>query len=489
MENVTNSTNSIENTEKYINNVYDNLSYYDLYGSSIFAFVIITILIIFVLMFGQIMKNRGEIAADWENQKCNPKYLPFAGYISRPEGKTAFEYTSENFQYCIQDVLLGISEKSLQPFNYMITAITAIFQQFAESLQNIRQTLSSIRSNMQHISENIFTRILNVVIPLQTLFIALNDTFNKIQGIFTAALYTALGSYYTLQSLMGAIMELIIKMLVMLAIMIAGLWIMPATWPMASTMSAAFLAVSIPLAVIASFMSKTLHVKSGKIPKLRCFDENVEFNLMDKGLTSIKNVNIGDELSDGSKITAKIIITAEDLKMYDLNGIIVSESHIIKYKDKWIPVCQHPNAQEINYYKNYLYCINTTNKVFELNGILFTDWDEVCEDNLKYILEYQKNNIIQFGFKGTDKVKMQHSNDECISNIKVGDVLFGNNIVYGIVEMGNNDLDNEKIYNLLVSKNYFLLNNKITNDYDFMILDILQKKNDNKNNNENENKK
>jgi hypothetical protein len=44
--------------------------------------------------------------------------------------------------------------------------------------------------------------------------IALMDTFQKIQGTMTAGLYTMLGSYYTLQALMGAIIELIIKILV-----------------------------------------------------------------------------------------------------------------------------------------------------------------------------------------------------------------------------------------------------------------------------------
>lgn len=465
---------NLTKTEKYINNVYDNLSYYDLYGSSIFAFIIITILIILIFLFGQVMKNKGEIAGDWENQRCNPKYIPFAGYISKPEGKTEFEYTSENFQYCIQDVLLGISEESLKPFNYMINAITSIFVKFAESIQKIRETLASIRTNMRNIAENIFNRILNVVIPLQTMFIALNDTFNKIQGIFTAALYTGLGTYYALQSFMGAILELIIKMLVMLAIMIVGLWVMPATWPLATTMSAAFLAISIPLAVIATFMSKTLHIKSGKIPKLRCFDENVVFEKSNGEKICIKNIKIGDKLIDGSTVTSKIKVTSDDLKIYNLNGIIVSESHIVKYVTKWIKVEEHPRAIEISYNKPYLYCINTTNKLFRLNHILFTDWDEVVEDDLEYILKYQEENIIQHGFNKYDKIKMNDYSEKNISEINVGDELYDGNIVYGIVELFNN-LEEIK-YNLLVSNKNFILNGKITNDYDFTILNILKNK-------------
>ena len=51
------------------------------------------------------------------------------------------------------------------------------------------------------------------MIPIQKMFITLMDVMQKIQGVMTGGLYTMLGSYYTLQALMGAILEMIIKIL------------------------------------------------------------------------------------------------------------------------------------------------------------------------------------------------------------------------------------------------------------------------------------
>ena len=46
---------------------------------------------------------------------------------------------------------------------------------------------------------------------------------------------------------------------------------------------------------------------------------------------------------------------------YDLNDLIV------KYKDNWIRVDQHPESIKLNDYQEpYLYCINTDNKIIEL---------------------------------------------------------------------------------------------------------------------------
>jgi hypothetical protein len=320
-------------------------------------------------------------------------------------------------------------------------------------------------------------RILNILIPLQTMLISVSDMFSKTQGILVAGLYTALGSYYTLQSLMGAILELIIKMLVALVIMIVGLWLVPFTQPMAATMSAVFLSISIPLAIIIVFMKKYLHIESSKIPKLRCFDENTIFKLKTGEHIKIKDLKLENVLSDDSTIISLIKVSSFDLIMYNLNGIIVSESHVVKYNNNWIMVKNHPNAIKINNYnKPYLYCINTNKKVFELNGIMYTDWDEVYDETLE---KYNKLNIKQQGFDSSSKVKMINGLEKNISDISIGDILFNEdilfnkNIVYGIVELTDLEKKGNKLYNLLISGNYFIVNNNLTHDYNYIISTIL----------------
>ena len=86
----------IKQTANFINGIYDNLTYYDLYGSSIISFFIITLFVLLAFAFSRIIQSKEIIASDWENQRCKPQNIPFAGYISKPSDKTAFEYTNEN---------------------------------------------------------------------------------------------------------------------------------------------------------------------------------------------------------------------------------------------------------------------------------------------------------------------------------------------------------------------------------------------------------
>lgn len=469
--------NSINNTIQFINNTYDNLSYFDLYGNSVIMFIFITLLVFIVFSYCKIMQTKESIADDWVNQRCKPQNMIFAGFITKPEGTSSFQYTKDNFQFCVQNILTNIAEYSLEPFHYMIKTITQLFGSMVQSIQKTREVTSLLRNNIRIFSEDVFNRIMNVLIPMQKMFVSLMDTFQKIQGTMTGTLYTVLGSYYTLQALMGAILELIIKLLVVLVVIIVGLWTIPFTWPAAASMSAVFLGISVPLSIIIYFMSEVLHIKSSSVPKLRCFDELTSIQLKDGTNKKIVDVNVNDVLSDGSFVTAKIKVMSDNLDMYNLHDVIVSESHIVYYNNQWISVKMHPESVKLhNYSKPYLYCLNTSNKKIIINNTIFTDWDEVYSENINKLLEVCKCDVkhihkkIDKGFSIDTKVKLTNGM-KSIRNVNIGDTFSSGGIIYGIVEL-KDDLGSNLI-NLLVSNGKIECNDSIHNDYNFNVDSIL----------------
>lgn len=467
-----NNNTNIDNTFSFINKTYDDLSYFDLYGNSVIIFIFITLLVFTVFSYCKVMQTKEDIASDWGNQRCKPQNMAFAGLITKPEGTSAFQYTKDNFQFCVQNILTNIAGYSLQPFQYMISGITNLFLSMTNSIQQTRNVTNNIRNNFRIFGEDIFNRILNFIIPLQKMVISLKDIFQKIQGTMTGTLYTVLGTYYTLQALMGAILELIVKLLVTLVVIIVGLWVVPFTWPAAASMSAVFLGISVPLAIIVYFMSEVLHVKSSAIPKLRCFDKLTNIKLYDGNVKHIKDINVNDILFDGSYVTAKIKVTSQDLNMYNLNGVVVSESHIVKYLNDWIPVKQHPHSILIhNYNEPYLYCLNTSNKQIIINEHIFTDWDEVYGDNLDILLKKYKSteNIhknVDFGFDKNTPIRLQTKTVR-ISNVNIGDTTASDGIVYGIVELAND-------INLLVSNEEIPTISANYKDYNYNIDIVLE---------------
>ena len=503
-----NNEKNIKDASEYIHKLYDKLTYLDMYGSSVVIFLVITLFVFIVHTYCQVMQVRQSVADDWTNQRCNPKYMPFAGYITHPEGTTAFDYTNENFQYCVQNILTNVTGHALQPFQYMINSLQKIFEMIGGSIQKIREFLDLFRQNIKTFAEDVLHRILNIMVPLQTVFIALLDSFQKIQGVMTAGLYTMLGSYYTLQSLMGAILEMITKMLVVLVVIIVGLWVMPFSWPAAAATSSVFLAISIPLSIIVYFMTEVLHIKASAIPKLRCFDKNTLLTMNDGSFKKIFEIEVGDMLENNIMVTAKMKVDASDLRMFMINNIIVSESHIVKYEDKWIAIRDHCDAIELpksSYKEPYLYCLNTSSKEIVINDLVFTDWDEIYDKKLETIIytipqnlftkdiKIQKDNIHKYldvGFEPNINVYLANNTKKQIKDINVGDKLSTKGIVYGIVEiesysdktlvgsiLGNNtNKSQNKLYHLLVSNKCFETDGKIIMDYNDKIDYICSKK-------------
>jgi hypothetical protein len=491
-----------KNTSKYINEIYDNLSYYDMYGTTIFQFILLTLFVFYIYIYCKVIEKKEDILNDWANQRCNPKYLPFAGYITHPEGTTAFEYTTENFQYCIQNIQDTVIGQSLQPFTYLINNLSEMLSYIGNATQKIREFIDLLRQRIQAFVEDILHRILNVTIPLQTMMIALMDTFNKIQGVMTGGLYTMLGSYLTLQSLMGAIVELTIKMLIILVAIIVGLWATPFTWPAAAATSAIFLSISIPLSIIVIYLTQVLHVKSSGIPKLRCFDKNTLLEMNNGTHKKIIEIKAGDVLTNNVMVTAKIKVDASELRMFLLNNIIISESHIVKYQDQWMAVRDHPLAKELPknmYSEPFLYCLNTSSKEIIINNMIFTDWDEIYNDTLLKVIDripqnlfindtkIKKENIHKYldeGFEQDTRVYLFDGSKKHIKDVSIGDKLSTKGIVYGIVEienkketiLGNIGEKDNVLYHLLISNKLFETDGKIIRDYNDKIDFICHKK-------------
>ncbi len=500
----------MDNNLNNITKMYDKLNYFDQYGGSLILFIVITIVVILFISYFQTMANIQPIIDDWPNQRCKPNIIPFAGLITHPEGVSVSEYTSQNFAYCTQNILSNITGYAVQPLTYITDALQKLADKIQQSIQTIRAMFDKVRTSMQEVSEEIMGRLMNVMTPLMQIIISFKDLTSKIQGTMTAGLFTLLGSYYTLKSLMGAIAQFIIAILISISVMVAAFWAVPFTWGAAIANTSIFVAISIPMAIILTFMSDVLHINSGyKIPKIKCFDKDTLIDMNDGTKKKIIDIQIGDILSNNNVVTAKIKVATEGSEMYLLDNIIVSDSHKVKYGNNWIPVSNHPFAVKCEYYNEpFLYCLNTTNKIIKINNLIFTDWDEIYDNLLNKVLNNELMPItcckdihkyLDWGFAESTKIKLSNGNYKEINNVSIFDVLENGEIVYGVVEidglniyenviynLGKNNIvegyipdfdiyreqiptTNEKLYHLLTNTKTFKLGNIIIPDYNAAI--------------------
>jgi len=504
----------LESAQK-IKHLYKNLSYFDQYGTSIIICIILLTILFWIHGYYTIMTNVQPIKDNWLKYRCNPKVIPFAGLINKPDNQTATEFTQDNFTQCVQEMLKPITKRAVSPFDYMTSSFLKIFQVILAAVKQIRELTNSIRVKFAEIAKNIMGRLINFLIPLQQIIIAFKDTMAKVVGIIQASINTCLGSIFAMKSVLGVIVTSAIQvLLIMVAVLIALIIIMVIVFfflptyffyvaGLVGTYTSFYTTIVGLLLFIIAFLQINLGIQQeGVIPGLPdvprlCFDKDTPVVLLNNTTKSFCDICVGDVLCDGGIVTATLKLDARGVNMYDLNGVIVSARHAVKHNDKWVFVCDHPHAKLLDRYnKPYIYCMNTTTKQFTINNTIFVDWDEIYDDvkvvldktyenehgavptSLDYIHEHYDG-----GFEEDVEILLESGDTMPINKIPVCLRLPDGVVVRGIVKIDKTRIKNtaniyknidkpnnlakntDFVYHLLTNKGYFYVGGKKVNDY------------------------
>lgn len=440
---------------------YENLSYFDTYGFSLIAFILITIILFLLVSLSYAYLQAASLKADWEKNRCKPSVIPFAGLVMQPSDMSMSEYTSQNFSYCMQNNLKAVAGQTLEPLSFIVNSLSTMAEEAAASLNAVRAMTDKVRSGIADIFLQIYGKLINVMIPLQNLIIKVKDSFGKLQGVLVTTLYAFLGSYFGLKSLLGVIAQAIVNVLIALAAMIMVMWLTPLTWAPAAAGTALFTAVSIPLIILIAFLKNTMQVdvKGGnlKVPKpkkLKCFDKNTLIEMNNGSFEKISNLKPGNILRENNKVNAVFQVLTDGSQMYRLPGnIIVSDSHLVfdPFSQQWLRSKYFREATPVDTYnERHLYCLSTESGYIKIKNILFSDWDEISEKEKKRIsLQYKKSNEepnwfhkhFQNGLHPETVVLLGNGEKKEIRNVKPGDKLEDGTSIYGTVEIDGRDVE------------------------------------------------
>jgi hypothetical protein len=481
-----------------INKLYQNLTYMDYYGGSVFVFVMVTLVVLLVVGFCHTMKEAEQIRADWVNQRCSPFVIPFAGFINKNPDQGVLEFTESNFQYCIQNITQQLTSYAVEPITFLTSTLTVMYQTLANNFNDIRNIISNVRSNIANIYVEIYGRIANIMIPYQVIMIKLMDVFHKINGILTAGLYTVFGAYMALQSLIGVIIKVIIFFLIIAAGVIVAAWIAMFFSPaLLATFLYPVIAATATFAVVAAMITtvivisnETLHMNNqSKVPGVpsrpSCFAPETMVRMQDGSQRCISELEVGDVLWPTNRVTARLVLDGRGSTMYQIGSVVVSGSHRVRGETgKWVYVKDDPRAKRIDRVCPLLYCLNTESKRIELGDetkLLFCDWDEIFEEEERKLFRYmprtkQKREYIGMyfdaGWPVDTMLLMKNGVRKPIQEVQVGDVLERNVVVEGIVQLGDNTLG-VAMYNLLTNQQHYYVNEEKYADYNSCIESFL----------------
>lgn len=232
------------------------------------------------------------------------------------------EDVQSNFIYCIQNVQSNLMPYLLEPIHFILSMLTDFGGGISNSVNSMREVMNSFVGNTTNIFVNIYGAFMGLIIAFQRIVLGIQDMIGKLVGVVITLLYILQGTMDTMSSA----------------------WAGP----------------------------------PGQLVRALCFHPETQLRKKDGIYFPIYNVNVGDELHDGSIITK--VHCFENCKgeiLYELShNIKVTGDHYIFYKNKWIMVKNIPNVKQSNVKSDILYCLETTSQNIHIQSYVFWDWND-----------------------------------------------------------------------------------------------------------------
>lgn len=178
-----------------IESLYIKDGYFANYSGSIWITILLILLTIIIVCFNAYKSVIQQVKLDWNEHRCSPIYLPFAGLIMPDPDKSFVDTTVENFQYCIQSDMSAIFNVIMLPIEFAIyitvdciDAVTMIFVAIAAFTEWLQSMLGEI-------FQELFNKILYIIIPIIRTILAYRDASAKTNAVLVTLIYSVMNIY------------------------------------------------------------------------------------------------------------------------------------------------------------------------------------------------------------------------------------------------------------------------------------------------------
>jgi hypothetical protein len=397
--------------------------FFEHYKSSLKILLIFYIyfLIVIYIFYGQIKEH---LLSNWKYYREHPLILPISGFIKKDEGLGAVKTTVNNFIRVLTKIITKFLNIFMKPIYPVLEIIIKALNTIKNVLEGMRKQINVMRNFMFKLFEKMYIRLQNGVAAITYFFLKLREGLKRSFGLFTLMIYSVEHSYMFFESLVRSPMGKFGKF-------------------------AADLGYSAALFTFGPWGQQTW-------ANAFCFSPNTILKLDNNSKIKIKDIEVGQKLINNNIVLAKLTVNCEDSYIYSINNILVSGSHLVKYKQDWIRVEDHPDSKKVTYNDNRIICLITSLGVIKVKNFIFKDYlddHETCSYVRHFVEDFLNNNKVKKSKKCKNLIFGIHKNS--CSNIS------NNNNILGIIEVKNEELDLYKINNNILSGNILIKKNNL----------------------------
>ena len=436
-----------EKINEFINDIY-SVSFYQKYGLSFLFSLILIILLIFIIYYDYFNRNIDKIRKNWENERCVPLNIPFAAHIMPPtDGKSNMDFIFENFKFCIDGIMKTAVDIAVSPIQMSVRGLTSFYKSIAESLNSLWMMIMHTRNSLFAAANKLLLNIKSIFSSLLIIILKMKDTISKTTGVISIGFHFIMTFYHNLKMFLGSFYQIIELAVAALSIIMISFFLVPffAMWPAGIFLFTSLTLVIVFMGLYHTAISPYVKLERGifKLPSPGsfCFAGKTKLQMFDNSYINICEIKPGDVLRNGSIVTSTFKFKNYNPKICRVGkNIWVTGEHLMCVNDKLIPVKKFHGVVIEDFSDKYIYCLNTHTKQIEIDGYVFTDYDELKNDEKKCLMErVNMNNIYEFwkyydgGFSPNTEIQLNDGTIKRMGDVKIGDILKRNIEVLGIV--------------------------------------------------------
>ena len=146
------------------------------YKSSMWLFFGLPFLVIFGMCMIHASESLDKIKVHWNEYRCNPIYIPFAGYIRPDIG------VESNFQHCINMFGQDIFKEVIDALMALFATLTASLTELSGPLEGFREVFIRIRKFIFSFGAQTFGKITNSMSSMTFILTKIRDVLKRFAG-------------------------------------------------------------------------------------------------------------------------------------------------------------------------------------------------------------------------------------------------------------------------------------------------------------------
>lgn len=353
--------------------------------------IILLSIICLLFIVGYIISTleRNTIIENWSSRRCGLPVM-VASRFFKPDSdpRTPSEFSNDNFEFCMKSYVDKFMALLMKPINAIFGKQVGVAGNAMGMMGTLRTITQTVYNAFASYLDGFYRKYHASIFQMNRIIQHIRMAVQRIGAIAMSMIFAGITAF---RGFINAIQFIIKVILVVCGIMLAIIMILFfVLFPVIPIILAALTAVVYTTLGLSTIIGGSIGDTVNNMKSGFCFSEGTMIYVKtEDGIKKVpvEQIKLGDELHNSGKITAIILMDGTNEALYNVNGVYLSGSHVVK-GDVWNAVVDDKRSKKTSRISKTLYCFNTTTNCIpvycpETNDTLICrDWEEIGNDDI-----------------------------------------------------------------------------------------------------------